>query len=42
MAFYHWNAHKQKNYIYTIEKAILSIWLFTIASPIGDALIPHA
>jgi len=28
----------KKNYIYTIENAILSIYLFEIASSIGDAL----
>jgi hypothetical protein len=29
---------KKKNYIYTIQNAILSIYLFKIASPIEDAL----
>ena len=24
-SFYHWNAYNQKSYIYTIQKAILSI-----------------
>jgi hypothetical protein len=39
MAFLHWSIHdKKKNYIYTIQNAILSIYLFKIASPIEDAL----
>ena len=38
MAFFHWNMHGKKSYIYTIQNAILSIYLFKIASPIGDAL----
>ena len=38
MAFFHWNMHGKKSYIYTIQNAILSICLFKIASPIGDAL----
>jgi hypothetical protein len=29
---------KKKSYIYTIQNAILSIYLFKIASPIEDAL----
>jgi len=39
MAFLHWSIHdKKKSYIYTIQNAILSIYLFKIASPIEDAL----
>ena len=38
MAFFHWNMHSKKSYIYTIQNAILSIYLFKIASLIGDAL----
>ena len=38
MAFFHWNIHGKKSYIYTIQNTILSICLFKIASPIGDAL----
>jgi hypothetical protein len=30
--------HNKKNYIYTIQNATLSIYLFEITSPIGDAL----
>ena len=30
--------YNQKSYIYTIQKAIFSIWLFNIAFSIGDAL----
>jgi hypothetical protein len=39
MVFLHWSIHdKKKSYIYTIQNAILSIYLFKIASPIEDAL----
>jgi hypothetical protein len=38
MAFFHWNLHDKKSYIYTIQNTILSICLFKIASPLGDAL----
>jgi hypothetical protein len=39
MVFLRWSIHdKKKNYIYTIQNAILSIYLFKIASPIEDAL----
>ena len=38
MAFFHWNIHGKKNYIYTIQNAILLIYLFGIASSIGDGL----
>ena len=38
MAFFHWNMHGKKSYIYTIQNVILSICLFKIASPIRDAL----
>jgi hypothetical protein len=38
MTFFHWNLHGKKIYIYTIQNAILSICLFKIASPLGDAL----
>jgi len=38
MAFFHWNIHGKKSYIYTIQNAILSICLFEITSPIRDAL----
>ena len=41
MAFFHWNIHGKKNYIYTIQNVILSICLFEIASPIADALNPE-
>ena len=38
MAFYHWNAHNQKSYISTIQKAILSIYLCNLVFYIRDAL----
>jgi hypothetical protein len=38
MAFFHWNIHGKKSYIYTIQNTILSIYLFEIESLIGDAL----
>jgi hypothetical protein len=41
IAFLHWSIHdkkKKRSYIYTIQNAILSIYLFKIASPIEDAL----
>jgi hypothetical protein len=38
MAFFHWNIHGKKSYIYTIQNAILSSCLFKIAFFIGDVL----
>ena len=40
MAFFHWNMHSKKNYIYIIQNFILLICLFKISSTMGDALSP--
>jgi len=36
--FFHWSIHSKISHIYTSQNSILSIWLFKIASPFGDAL----
>jgi hypothetical protein len=38
IAFFYWNIHGKKSYIYIIQNTILSIYLFKITSLIEDAL----